>query len=196
MIENLFYIPIYVDEIIEKELIQEELKNIVSKCNFKYNPIYKNSHKISDTSFFENILQVHNCNYFLNELHNHIGKYLQGIGSPIDLSKEKYKVTSWITLNDRGDYTAQHNHSAADLSGVYYIQVPENSGNLFFKTPNKGLISSYCYYHLPEVCIVNAKEGIICLFPGWLDHGVLSNESIESRISLSFNITFQRKLFL
>lgn len=196
MIANLFSIPLYTNVVDNKDTIQQELSTLISKCSFKYNPIYRDSHKITDCSFKENILEIYHCNHFLKELHFHVGQYLHGINSNIDINIESYKVISWLTLNDPGDYTAQHNHSASDISGVYYIEVPEDSGDLFFKNPNKALISSYCYFHLSEVSIAKAVEGTIYLFPGWLDHGVLSNRSNKQRISLSFNIIFPRKLFL
>ena len=40
--------------------------------------------------------------------------------------------------------------------------------------------------------IVPAKQGGLILFPGWLKHGINMNNSDEERISVSFDITFNR----
>lgn len=192
MITNIYSIPIYFSEVTYKDLIQQELNFAYENSNFEYNKIYRDSHKLSDTSFKNNIIEDFNCNNFSEELNYHLENYLGLIDSPVKINKLGYKVKSWITLNEPGDYTAQHNHGPSDISGVYYISASEESGELFFKNPNKAMISSLCFYHLDEVMLAKVKTGAILLFPGWLDHGVLSNKSSQKRISISFNITINR----
>jgi uncharacterized protein (TIGR02466 family) len=192
MIDNMFSIPLYSSFASDKLAIEKELFNTFKKLNFFNNDRYPNSHKISDPEFVSNFLQAHNCNFFLKELDTHLKKYLEEIGSVIKIDKVGYRIYSWMTLNFPNGYTAQHSHGAADISGVYYLKVPLNSGNIFFKNPNKLLSSSICFYHLPEGAYVEAIEGKFLLFPGWLEHGVLPNNSADDRISISFNIIFNR----
>jgi uncharacterized protein (TIGR02466 family) len=79
------------------------------------------------------------------------------------------------------------------LSGVYYVKVPENSGNIYFYDPRAGsqmLLPPYTQmtkWTLGKI-LYKPIEGMFILFPSWLWHGVEPNSSEENRISLSFNI--------
>ena len=82
----------------------------------------------------------------------------------------------WFNSARAGESTRLHNHnSEAKISGVYYLQVPENSGNLFFRNSNN---------HELEI---QAEKGKLVLFPARLNHYVPENQSRAKRISLSFN---------
>ena len=41
----------------------------------------------------------------------------------------------WANINPKGAANKPHNHDGSYFSGVYYIKVPENSGNLVFLNP-------------------------------------------------------------
>lgn len=82
----------------------------------------------------------------------------------------------WFNSAETGESTSEHNHNKdALISGVLYLQVPGNSGNLFFKKGKS---------HELEV---PAEKGKLVLFPSQLDHYVPENQSRSDRISLSFN---------
>jgi len=82
----------------------------------------------------------------------------------------------WFNSAKAGESTRLHNHnSEATISGVFYLQVPENSGNLFFQNGKN---------HALEI---PAEKGKLVLFPAGLNHSVPENRSRAKRISLSFN---------
>ena len=82
----------------------------------------------------------------------------------------------WFNSAKAGELTGIHNHnSEATISGVFYLQVPEKSGNLFFQNDKN---------HTLEI---PAEKGKLVLFPAWLNHYVPENQSRAKRISLSFN---------
>ena len=82
----------------------------------------------------------------------------------------------WFNSTTKGQKTAIHNHNEkAIISGVYYLQVPHNSGNLFFKNEFK------------EEIEIESKKGEIIFFPSMLDHYVSESLTNENRLSLSFN---------
>jgi hypothetical protein len=69
-----------------------------------------------------------------------------------------------------------HNHNErAIVSGVFYLEVPESSANLFFKSGKD------------EELEIESKVGKMVFFPSKLDHYVPENKSNKTRISLSFN---------
>jgi uncharacterized protein (TIGR02466 family) len=102
-----------------------------------------------------------------------------------DKSNKRFKVTEmWANVNYKYCYNAAHTHGGI-LSGVFYLQVPENSGKLIFCNPavraDGHLLRPKNYPIVPErlACI---------MFPSWLEHYVEPNLSDEPRISISFNI--------
>ena len=98
-------------------------------------------------------------------------------------------LSFWINVNGTHSYNVMHSHGRADLIAIYYVALPENSGN-FVVMRNDG--SQYCNLYesrqdLLELTI-HPKEGRLYLLPGYLWHYVQANQSSEDRISISFNV--------
>ena len=104
----------------------------------------------------------------------------------------------WANINYPGSYNRQHTHPNSLWSGVYYVKVPKDSGNLFLEDPRPGatVIQVRRIKKLPppllRVVYYPATEGQIIIFPAWLPHGVEINNSKETgekgwRVSVSFN---------
>lgn len=97
----------------------------------------------------------------------------------------------WFNVNNTSDYNSIHNHHGAVLSGVYYVNVPENSGSIEFYREDD------IEYYLPPLesynaftkqkHVVDPEPGMLLLFPGWVKHSVQPNKSKEERVSISFN---------
>lgn len=82
----------------------------------------------------------------------------------------------WFNSAEAGESTRLHNHnSEATISGVFYLRVPEKSGNLFFQNGKNQELE------------FPAEKGKLVLFPAELNHYVPKNQSGAKRISLSFN---------
>ena len=105
----------------------------------------------------------------------------------------------WANINYLGAYNRPHLHPNSLFSGVYWIKTPIKSGNLMLYDPRPGI----------HTTMPNRKEGQlppqlwreihyepvagrIIMFPAWLWHEVRTNESNDTRISVSFNF-LQRK---
>ena len=104
----------------------------------------------------------------------------------------------WANINYPGSYNKQHIHPNSQWSGVYYVQVPKNSGRLFVEDPRPGPnhLLPRRIKGIPRalwhVVTYPAIEGQMIMFPAWLTHGVEMNESKEKgeegwRVSVSFN---------
>jgi len=98
---------------------------------------------------------------------------------------------TWININPPKTYIDSHTHDNALFSGVYYIKTPENCGNIVFKRMDNARyfmpILSGPNSFLSTRSEVRSKEGLLLIFPAWLHHQVLLNNSKEDRISMSFN---------
>lgn len=111
---------------------------------------------------------------------------LEGLANDIfkEFSNEKLEIVDmWGNINNRKDSNAAHTHGGI-LSGVVYLQVPEDSGRLILINPavrsNAHAISIKNYPIQPQ------DLGCI-MFPSWLEHYVEPSNSDIDRISISFN---------
>ncbi len=102
-------------------------------------------------------------------------------------------TTCWANVNGKFSSNFMHHHANSILSGAYYLKVPENSGAIYFADPRPAALML-----VPPVeefnpltyskVIYKPRIGSMLLFPSWLMHGVETNMSEESRISIAFNI--------
>lgn len=117
--------------------------------------------------------------------------------------RRKIELTSfgyWYNVNQKYNYNLNHSHVNCILSGVFYVDVPENCGDLVF-TRNDSETSMLGFAALkdtqknifsPDFSVnysVTPKTGQLIIFPSHLKHHVEQNLSDKERISLSFDIS-------
>ena len=180
MYQNLFAIPIYYELGVKNfKNIQKEIKGVVSKETFD---LKQSTHYLSD--FTKNI--VEELPLFKEELDRHVKEYCKGMGLI-----PKYEITtSWFSKFEKGNYAHVHNHGSADISGIYYYKAYVGDGDLFFEHPIIATSNDLLFRNQPQWWTHEPTVGKIMLFPSWLRHGVQTNTSGNTRISLSFNINF------
>src|SRR5258706_4498517 len=101
----------------------------------------------------------------------------------------------WACINKKHDQNLIHSHTNNfNLSGVYYLNVPRDSGEIVFRDPRPG--ANQAPYRLfkddGDSEYFMPSEGMIILFPSYLEHFVLPNRSEHDRISMSFDLTLER----
>ena len=95
-----------------------------------------------------------------------------------------------------------HFHPFAKLIAVYYVQVPENSGDILFLDPRGGTFwpdpkAVTNEYRMARVYHrVTPKPGLLVMFPNYLAHSVETNLSNDWRISIPMEIFDLPKMFL
>ena len=104
---------------------------------------------------------------------------------------------AWININHKGASNALHNHPASTLSGVFWVKVPKDSGDIQFDNPDKFIEYITLNHYSDQLALstnkygsyyVKPKEGDFLLFPSHILHEVGENLSNEDRISISFNL--------
>lgn len=107
----------------------------------------------------------------------------------------------WINVNYKNNSNRSHVHPNSILSGVFYINVPENSGSIFFENPSKTLFKT----NLPfgsknrDDPILNSEirydsiQKRLLIFPGFVPHFVDINNSNYERISIAFNTKYYNR---
>lgn len=91
----------------------------------------------------------------------------------------------WGNISSTNCYNEPHDHSMKFenkqqcWSGVFYLQVPKNSGNLKFHNPSS----------ISDISSFETSTGEFMIFPAHIPHSVGINYASEDRISLAFNFT-------
>jgi uncharacterized protein (TIGR02466 family) len=101
-----------------------------------------------------------------------------------------FYLQSWINLHDRGGFNFLHLHEGSLLSGSFYLQVPPGSGQFVFRDPRPGVIHGYVKGGVPNGhsdIHLAPSEGLLVLFPCWMEHYVEPHDSDEPRITIAFN---------
>lgn len=99
----------------------------------------------------------------------------------------------WVHVTPPGEVTQYHDHKPALFSGVYYVDKPRDSGDLIFIDVNP--YHEFSPQSLPGKSdpisrgefTLEADDGTMLIFPGWLPHRVPRNASDRRRLSISFN---------
>lgn len=101
----------------------------------------------------------------------------------------------WININKTNDFNIEHCHPFSVISGTFYVQSNQNSGNIVFNNNNVAMEQVLRKEFLNEYNQLNSNvwwyqpiPNMLLLFPSWVKHYVEPNQSEEDRISISFNI--------
>ena len=116
---------------------------------------------------------------------------------------EFYMTNSWCIRHNKGDWAQEHDHKNSLISGVLYLQVDEESGNINFLKPhwmnnifpqmfmipfdNQNQISANSWTFKPQ-------NGQIILFPSNIPHSVDNSKFDGERYVLAFNFFMRGKL--
>ena len=196
-LDALYSTPIYSDYIENEKLVSDEIDAAIQKINFSHREDWGITHLLSDSNFKENLIEKYNLKNLKNEIDVMLKQYLKGLFKlPENFEGElgDYFIShSWIAMFEKGHYGHIHSHGEADIAGVYYHKKPKGTSDLFFTCPVPGLEESIVTQKWGQRTDVKAPQGAMLLFPGWLKHGIQSNPLEEKRISVSFNIVFNRE---
>jgi len=172
--------------------LDENLNEIQNFCLNIYEK-EKNTNFLKFNTFKSNDLNINEFPFIT--LIKKIEIYSNKITKDVFCLKNKVSLSNiWFTVNKFKENTPPHTHPFSIISGVFYVKIPKNSGNIIFsndvKVENflhfKNIVKGNCYntkyWWLPS------EENVLYLFPSWLEHSVETNLSKKDRISISFNL--------
>ena len=193
MIQHLYPTPVYYDIIKNSQVINYHIDKVIDKVDFKMKDNWGSTHYLS-TDFTKggrcNVIK----DFGLYKVKEGIDKHLREYCDELKFGMRQYEVYSWFSKFEKGNYAHIHNHGFADISGAYYYKTNGEDGDFFFESPNPHLGTSKCYGDKwGERRVFKPLKGKIIMFPGWLKHGVTTNMTDNTRISLAFNIIFKDK---
>ena len=182
---DLFPSPIHVEEmLLDVNSIREECyrreKNDSGRMISNMGGYQSEDYFLPDEFFGDLMLRIETAG-------NAFADYI-GIG-PVQMAN------FWININRKGNCNQRHQHPRCQLSGVYYVKVPPNSGAIKFYNPTEQFMTREWFIKEPtlyssEAWSFETNENELFIFPAWLDHMVKPNFSDEDRISISFNLRY------
>ena len=189
-IENIFPTKIYN----EKIGLPINLKRDIIKYAYDLKMIPSEQHMLVKNGFSS--FNVHNSvlkefKVLEDEINEHIKSYLGSVNFNSDL-KQFHIANSWVNIYPTGSYVSEHLHNGCYLSAVLFLQTPEECGDFYLLDPLE-------YHKINSIGKEDTKhkfkpeEGRFILFPSYLKHGSLPNESKDDRIILSLNIKIESK---
>ena len=192
-LQPIYPTPIFYGKVDNHKEIEAELDPVLDEIDFQYRDSWGATHYLSDPTFKENLIVKHDLKELKKGIEKNLFEYLGGLFEQPWDDRYRYTIThSWAALFKKGNYGHIHSHGEADIAGVYYHEVPEDSGGLFFEPPAPALCDSLVYSKWGHRLTPRVSEGLMLLFPGFLKHGIETNTTDLDRISISFNILFDR----
>lgn len=98
---------------------------------------------------------------------------------------------AWLNVASTGQYQEYHIHPGSHFSLVYYVNAPENCGDLIFRSFNADNMFPIPVDKPTEVSNSTARytpeNARLLIFPSHLSHLVCKNESQDDRVSISMN---------
>jgi uncharacterized protein (TIGR02466 family) len=110
--------------------------------------------------------------------------------SEMGQDKVAFSLQSWINMHDRGGFNFLHMHEGSLLSGSFYLSVPRGSGQFVFRDPRPGVILGSVKGGVPNGHAdihLTPSDGLLVLFPCWMEHYVEPHDSDAPRITIAFN---------
>lgn len=186
----IFPVPVAEIETDNTEIISNVKQSVLNLCDYDTLNKIGNWCSSDDLQCKEKFFQL---TEFINEI---VVDYLNNIYNC--KSEDFYLTCMWANVHKCFSKHHIHNHPNSFLSGVYYIDTPEGSGDIFFKDPRSGnqiLVPDYT--QTPEFMFNEVRfpvsKGKLILFPSYLEHGTHLGDTYNGhRISVSFNYMLKK----
>ena len=188
-VTNHFSTPLlYMSNIALAEEMLPLCKSILNDENNNTNQWgYKTSYQPASGNGLESLPQFSKFNTYIKSISNDFLRYLGYDHEQIDLLPSIF--TSEMHVGDRH---GRHCHPGAILSGVFYLQMPENSSPIKFYDP-RNWRDTRLIPRKKDTQYTRAEfqhhpvAGDLLIWESWLHHEVVPNNS-DDRVTLVFNL--------
>jgi len=187
---RLFPSLIFKGKIDDDKIIDDSLNSVMKIKDMNYGT--KTQNKFTTNDNLQTLPEFNKlCNIILIETGNVLDFF--------SVKRDDHYITSmWSHITGANHRHISHTHPNNYLSGVVYLQTPENCGNTIFLDPRAGSRMIHPDYDEPnyfnmDSFIHKPKKGNMLIWQSWLPHMVDydSEPSTEQRVIISFNIMFK-----
>lgn len=196
-VESTEIVPLFPTLVWKMQLSRDTYEPINAKIESKLMELAQATPELSTNGKLQTDQTLHHLPEF-QDLNNIINGAATGVLDFLKIVYESLELTGcWANISPPGDGHRPHTHPNNYLSGVYYIQTPEGANTISFDDPRPqtNIISPATSEITDENAgqiHVTTREGLLVMFPSWLQHQVPRNKSQKARISIAFNIMFSQ----
>jgi hypothetical protein len=183
--------PLFPTLLLEEQLSGETLTSVTSEIdlaltnlNFSLNPeddtgdLYISDEGIS---YSNNVLSRYNLTTLNFEIIRCVNMYLKETNTIPKVELKTYVAV--MTLLKPGEASVKHMHQPSCIIVVYYHKTPTDCGNIRLYSPIQN-----DEFQKETIVDIVPTQGKILVFPGWLYHEVLKNNSDNARHSIAITI--------
>lgn len=132
----------------------------------------------------------------LRELCGCVSRAAASVLQFLRIGAEAIEITGcWANLYAPGAAHRAHSHPNNYLSAVYYVRTLPGADTINFHDPRgqagviRPPVTELTSANTDQV-VVRVRNGMLLVFPSYLQHSVDANAGSESRVSVSFNLMF------
>jgi len=195
MINNIFPLKIYKTSIPNTDMMFDIIRPLLEESYEK--TVYNNQGSMRNNGL---------CSYNASrELHNDpsfqsivdmINYHVKVFWNELGYNHNPYIYEMWTNKYVPGSFIDVHNHAPIPLTVSFYLKKEKDSGNIVFENPLETILKHQPYkllqdrnqYHTLFDHEVEVTTGDLVIFPGWLRHKTLPNNSSSERIMIGANI--------
>ena len=132
-----------------------------------------------------------------SQIHEHLDNYLHNVIRVKLNDDARFEMqNSWGVKHEPNDWAQEHDHSNSYVSGIVYLDVTPDSGNLVLHKERlwQNIFPRSIYVNYDNSTLANCYElqfvprvGDIFLFPSQVGHSVKKNLSSQDRYCVAFN---------
>ena len=182
--------------LVEQLVISKEEYEVISNIETTRNEL-NNCHLSDNVS----ILEIQYLDSFKSKILKYINKYFYEILG-ITTNIIPVITNSWKIVHNKNDWAPIHRHTNCIVSGIYYLNVDKNSGNLVFYSGNKQSVQNNGVLDIPfninnynyTSWQIQPVNNMLILFPSFLEHSVKPSASEITRISIAFDVFVKGEL--
>ncbi len=175
-VENIFATPIYFrnypsTDSLNKDLLQTALSLEEQQQSSDVGRAHQGGFYTDGTLFEQKLPGINRVrNLFTDSLR----EYIDEMGASKNV--KSIQLQGWLALTRGGDYQTPHIHRGASISGVYYVEVPDEKkapdpeGCIDFLTPVTEQEMTFLAGISKSHCRIRPHPGSLTLFPSYLRH--------------------------
>ena len=189
-----FSTPVWASKIENYETVNDQITNYIMDLKQKNpNGIIKSNFNGWHSNDFN--LSEDTPKNFTNSLKKNINIAINDMNWNIE--KQEVKIKSmWAIINEKGAFNQRHHHGNSDLSAAYYVSAKQDCGDIVFYDPRPAPVYKHPISKSPNILnasvnSIKPEEGLLVLFPSYLEHSVNPNNSNHRRIVISFNVSLE-----
>ena len=167
-------ISVFTYKLPDHENLNRQLLTLIKQYREKYPEKEEHTNLRAWRSDYESHIKEDRFDYLIQkvcEVASLITKHHEDYKAEVDYLPSGF----WVGQYDKGNYARKHHHAPNDFACVYYVDVDEDSAPIIFE----------------DDLIVKPENGMIVIFPGFLNHRVAHTQS--PRTIAAMNLIKRRK---